>query len=401
MKINIYLKLLPLSSLLIGNHAFSDGPPEVPFSILFLQGEYANSYPDNQIYANGRMQAEVDVFYELKDGYTFIGADLKELYNAQSFSNTVVSDGYNGYIKDVRLGPGVPSASLTSPSINSVARKYLSSSSEGIIQVCVEAQARNNNTNAIITQSTCEGTTNNASAVIEKLSPTNFSSSSFQKTETSIGWHHFSSWIDDWNILTYSFRPNNFTLRRVWDENGLQIDSTQLGRHGITYAPYRLIGSYQANPSYPDNENAARGTSSLYWIEKGVTTSFMEFPSFDGIAYHDGPTPYKKFSMNFNFNTNEDITFIGSFGGAFSRFAAIGASDQIVSRNIANMGWYYPGFPTGASFSTYLNDLEPTGKKVHFEDNFGNRGYFTFARANLWNDYFQDGYYNFQVSTGD
>ncbi|MEW5251361.1 hypothetical protein [Microbulbifer discodermiae] len=104
------LKLMALSSLCISGYVFADGPPEIPFQTLFLEGEYADVFPNNRIYANGRMQAEVDIFYQLKDGYTYIGADLKELYTGQSLENTVVSDGYNGYIKDIRLGSGTPAS---------------------------------------------------------------------------------------------------------------------------------------------------------------------------------------------------------------------------------------------------------------------------------------------------
>ncbi|MEW5251812.1 hypothetical protein, partial [Microbulbifer discodermiae] len=250
----IKLKLMTLSSLFISNYIFASGPPEVPFQSLFIEGEYSTAYPNNRIYANGRMQAEADIFYQIKEGYTFIGAGLKELYSGQPFENTVVSDGYNGYIKDIRLGSGsaatalpLTSSSTSTLSTTQVVRKYLSSSSAGTIQVCVEAQARNDSTNEIITQSTCEGTTNNASISIEKLSPTIFSLSSFIASNAD------GDWTDDWDIKTHTYKPQGFTLRRVWDENGLRLNQNQTDffvDSGINYAPYKLLASY-----HPDRPN--------------------------------------------------------------------------------------------------------------------------------------------------
>ncbi|MEX2964760.1 hypothetical protein, partial [Microbulbifer sp. TYP-18] len=338
------IKLMALSSLFISNYIFASGPPEVPFQSLFVEGEYSTAYPSNRIYANGRMQAEVDIFYQLKDGYTFIGAELKELYSGQSFENTVISDGYNGYTKDIRLGSGTPastslpltSSSTSTLSTTQVVRKYLSSSSTGIIQVCVEAQARNNVTNDIITQSTCEGTTNNASISIEKLSPTNFSLSNFIASSAD------GDWTDDWIIWAYTYQPQGFTLRRVWDENGLRLNQNQTDffvDSGINYAPYKLLASY--HPDRPNQPAQAHlnGSSSLYWIENGVVTSRLEFPYHDLTNYtYQPPGPlYIKHPFDYNFNTNENITFVVTYGGIYK------GDYRTASRNYANMGYLFPG----------------------------------------------------------
>ncbi|MEX2963277.1 hypothetical protein [Microbulbifer sp. TYP-18] len=392
------IKLISLSFLFISNYVFSSGPPEVPFQSLFLEGEYTDIYPNNRIYANGRMQAEVDIYYQLSDGYTFVDADLKELYSGLSLANTVVSDGYNGYIKDVRLGSGTPSftSSLLTSSQTSlvpttqISRKYLSSSSLGIIQVCVEAQARNKSTNEIVKQSTCDNVTNNASISIEKLSPINFSLSSFTASD------HNRGFTDDWIIHALTYRPQGFTLRRVWDDNGIIISKEQLNRHGINYAPYRLLASYQ-----PDREQAypfgdINGSSSLYWISN-TTISQLEFPYVDLYNYipGNGGETYKKHSIDFAFNTNESITFVATYGGILTELFPIGNLYlSPTSHNVANMGFYYPG----VTAPDFWMDLEPRDKRVNFEDNFGNRGYFSFGRRDI-GDYFGPGYYSLDVHT--
>ncbi|MEX2964761.1 hypothetical protein, partial [Microbulbifer sp. TYP-18] len=334
------LKLMALSSLFISNYIFASGPPEVPFQSLFIEGEYSTAYPSNRIYANGRMQAEADIFYQLKEGYTFIGADLKELYSGQSFENTVVSDGYNGYTKDIRLGSGATALSLTSSSTSTlsttqVVRKYLSSSSAGIIQVCVEAQARNDSTSEIITQSTCEGTTNNASISIEKLSPTNFSLSNFI---ASIG---EGDWTDDWIIHAYTYQPQGFTLRRVWDENGHSLSSINnlLSLSGISYAPYKLLASYQPDRPYLPAQSHLNGSSTLYWIENDVVTSRLEFPYHNLSYYEYTPPPaefYIKHPFDYNFNTRENITFVVTYGGIYT------GDYRDSSHNYASMGHFFP-----------------------------------------------------------
>ncbi|MEW5250530.1 hypothetical protein [Microbulbifer discodermiae] len=397
MNIKYKIKLMPLSLLFISNYVFSSGPPEIPFQTLFLEGEYTDIYPNSRIYANGRMQAEVDIYYQLSDGYTFVDADLKELYSGLSFANTVVSDGYNGYIKDVRLGPGTPAfTSLLGPSQTSLAlttqisRKYLSSSSLGIVQVCVEAQARNNSTNEIVTQSTCDNTTNNGSISIEKISPINFSLSNFTRSVYDRGF------TEDWNIHAITYRPQEFTLRRVWDDNGIVISDEQLNRHGINYAPYRLLASYQPDPEQTPPFGDVNGSSSLYWISNAATHQ-LEFPYVDLYDYYPdlGGESYKKHSIGFAFNTNESITFVATYGGVLSAFLVPGGIfPTYSSRDVANMGFYYPGVTT----PDFWMDIEPGGKRVNFEDNFGNRGYFSFARRDI-GDYFGPGYYSLDVHT--
>ncbi|MEW5251362.1 hypothetical protein [Microbulbifer discodermiae] len=272
-----------------------------------------------------------------------------------------------------------------------MARKYLSSSTLGVIRVCVEAKARNNDTNAIITQSTCEGTTNNASVSIEKLSPTNFSLSSFTASDFDTGFQDTSNILDAWKIQALTYKPQGFTLRRVWNEDAITFSSQQLGFHGITSAPYGLLASYQP-PTVIDTEPFTRiyGSTSLYWVSD-TTANELEFPYVNTYNAIAGGILYKKHAINFDFNTNENITFVVTYGGAYTTY--INFNVPVASRNNANMGWYFPGY----TVPDYFMDLEPAEKKVYFEDTFGNRGHFSFSRENR-SDRFGPGYYKISVN---
>lgn len=389
MKIKSKTTLAALIPLIASSAAFA-GPTATPFNKLFLEGEYDNAYPNSQIYANNRMQAEINVIYELNDGYTFVSVDLKRLYDGVALENTIVSNGYNGYVKDIRLGSGTLSSAFSMPKSvsTSIAKKYLSSSSVGTIQVCVEAKARNNTSNNIIIQSTCEGTTNKASVSIEKRSPKTFSLSDFTVNLVD------SDWTDDWIIKAQSYRPIGFSLQRVWDENGGTLPASLLNDSGITNAPYKLLASYHPDRPYLPAQSHLRGSSSLYWVSNAQTNK-LEFPYFDATNFTEPSNQtgslIKKHPFYFNVNTNENITFVTTYGGIYT------GRYYNSSKNYANMGLY---FKEGPGAGGLYDDLEPDGKKVHFEDGSGNRGYFSFSRKDI-GDNFGNAYYSLAVNSSN
>ncbi|MEZ9292260.1 hypothetical protein AB4251_22335 [Vibrio lentus] len=335
------IKLSLLVILLYSSTVFcsSNGPKEEPFSSLYLEGTYANLSPNSKIYANNRMQAEIEIYYQLKPNYTFNQASIKKLYTAEEIDSLSVSDTHSGYVLDIRLGDG----SNRNRRGNGYSRisKFVSGNRADVYHLCVQATANNNTTGETVTQSTCSGTTNKSSVIFELLTPRTFTSSDFTYETSNSGW------INGTIVHLYKYKPNNFTLHKAWHEGGLRLNSQ----------PYRVLGTYSNSQS----------SSALYWIYNTDASSInIPFSTTFGTGWKDR-------AIYGDLNTNEAILFTSSFGRG------------IYSNDSANISKAFPPYKWNQS-------IRPGGKRVYFEDKFGNRGHFTFSRIS-YNDYFEEGYY--------
>ncbi len=341
LKTNSFKKLCLLAFLFNINSAFcsSTGPREEPFSRLYLEGTYVNLSPNSKIYANNRMQAEIEIYYQLKSNYTFDNASLKKLYTAETIDSLSVSDSHSGYVLDIRLEDG-SNRNRRREGYRSVS-KFVSGNRADVYHLCVQATATNNITGESLTQNTCNGTTNKSSAIVELLTPRTFTSSDFTYETSNSGW-------SDGAILhLQKYKPNNFTLQKVWQEGGLRFNNDH----------HRLLGTYSNSQS----------SSALYWIYD-TDAGHINIPF--STTYDTG---WKDRVVYGDLNTDEAIIFVSSFGRG------------IYSSNSANISKAFPPYDWNQSIS-------PDGKIVYFEDKFGNRGYFSFSRTS-YNDYFEEGYY--------
>jgi|GEM_PF-3249105 len=324
----------------------SSGPKEKPFSRLFLEGTYLDVSPNSKIYANNRMQAEIEIYYQLKSNYTFKDASIKKLYTAETIDSLSVSDTHNGYVLDIRLGDG---SGRSKREHYSRVSKYVAGNRADVYQLCVEASATKDSTGEVVTQSTCSGTTNKSSVVVEMLTPRTFSSSDFTYEESGNGWSNGTI------VYLYKYIPNNFTLYKSWHEGGLRLN----GQH------YRLLATYSNSES----------SSAIYWIYD-TDASSINIPF--SITFDPG---WKDRTVYGDINTDDSITFANSFGRS------------IYSDHSANISKAFPPY-------SWSHKISPDGKKVYFEDKFGNRGYFTFPRIS-YNDRFGLGYYLRKVHSGE
>lgn len=330
------------SSLAFGS---STGPKEEPFSRLYLEGTYVDLSPNSKIYANNRMQAEIEIYYQLKSNYTFANAIIKKLYTAETIDSLSVSDTHSGYVLDLRLEDG--SDRNKRERGYSRVSKFVSGNRADVYHLCVQATAINNTTGDSITQNTCNGTTNKSSVVVELLTPRTFTRSDFTYETSNSGWSNGTI------IHLSKYKPNNFTLHNIWHEEGLRLN----GQH------YRVLGTYSNTQS----------SSALYWIYN-KNSGHINIPFSTTVD-----TGWKDRIVYGDLNTGEAIIFASSFGSG------------IYSSNSANISKAFPPYDWNQSIS-------PDGKIVHFEDKFGNRGYFNFSRIS-YNDYFGEGYYLIRINS--
>ncbi|WP_181136586.1 hypothetical protein, partial [Vibrio jasicida] len=200
-----------------------------------IKGVY-NTYPEGKIYANGRMQSEISVYYDIKDNYEFIDVTLKRLYTEEELPG--VSESYNGYVTDIRL------AQTKKNNGDRTTKRvvlYLSSNTPGVEQVCVEAQAKNTVTGSIVKSNTCSNSSNNASISVEKVNKLNYSQDDFKLIYESESNTHDG---DDPNWLRISvFDPVGFELYDIWDQPAADDDYALGYNNGQYEEAYKVLGN--------------------------------------------------------------------------------------------------------------------------------------------------------------
>lgn len=117
----------------------------------------------NTIYANGKMQAPVDIVYELAEGYSVKNVTLKHLYTEEPLNDWFVSDEYNGYLPSVSGGQTYVASKNT-------LHKYISTNSARRAAICVELTASKVGA-ADSMRSTCSGESQSSNVYIIALSP--------------------------------------------------------------------------------------------------------------------------------------------------------------------------------------------------------------------------------------
>ncbi|PXV56795.1 hypothetical protein [Aeromonas veronii] len=122
-----------------------------------------DSSSQNTIYANGNMQAPVDIVYDLASGYSFKEVTLKHLYTDAPLIEWSVSNKYNGYLPSVSGGK-------TFIQKKNTLRRYISTNTPRQAAICVELTASKAGFADSI-KSTCNGESQKSNVYITALSP--------------------------------------------------------------------------------------------------------------------------------------------------------------------------------------------------------------------------------------
>lgn len=203
-----------------------------------------------------------------------------------------------------------------------------------------------------------EGT--DTSFTVQTRQPRSFTLNDFTRSVSQGLWHTDPNDSTQSSIVhTREYHPNGFTLKRVWDENGFRLNGSN----------YRVLGSYWTkNGGHAYDRSTS--TSSLYWIydvyNKEVRLPFMN--------WEDG---WYTRSMGKIISTQNTIVFGETHGGG-----------EFKTMN-ANVYGAIIGNP---------DEKNPLTSRVHFEDTYGNSGFFSFSRLNR-GDSRNNGYYNYFVSS--
>ena len=133
------------------------GPPGSAIKDLRIVA--GNGTSATTIYANGNMQAKLNIFYELDSGESVDSIKIKELYTGNELSKWTVSDiKNNNFVNDVQSGM------VQSGQLKTYLSKYLTTNSPSLTSVCVELTTINGSV-----KSTCKGDTNQSSVQIKAL----------------------------------------------------------------------------------------------------------------------------------------------------------------------------------------------------------------------------------------
>ena len=159
--------LVALSTFFNVSHAqeLYAGPPDSGFKNLKIFASDGTSQVN--IFANGNMQAKLDIIYDLAPGYELKDIHLKQYNTEDELEGWKVSDTSNQYIHQI------DSSSLTISVLDGkTAERYISTEDEisNRISVCVEATAINKN-GVEAKKSNCNSQTTNTSVYVNAIAP--------------------------------------------------------------------------------------------------------------------------------------------------------------------------------------------------------------------------------------
>ncbi|MGF1903584.1 hypothetical protein [Aliivibrio salmonicida] len=274
----------------------SSGIPNLPpdYGIKKLEIFAGSGLSDTYIYANGNMQAQLDVLYELEEaGDSVEKISLKKSKTGGSLSalGWNVTDIKNPYFShDTRLKIDPRSSDTHSPSY-SYLTKYVSTNLKDNISVCVELTTVNG-----YFKSTCyEDSLANRAVEIHAKQDQVFT-------------------VADWNLSVHTKITNS-----LGDESWIRGYTPPNGRT-IAYVDYK--GAYAkygrtaknskvifASPSYSENLRKGQSILNVFMPKTGLTSQIFYY----GKILDNSHVQYKPYTVYGTANTTNSLIFVSNY----------------------------------------------------------------------------------------
>ncbi|MPY23760.1 hypothetical protein [Shewanella sp. YLB-07] len=293
-----YLKLskkvthtISYSCLFLFSSTVFAGPPTS--SIKDLRIMAGNGTAVTQIYANGNMQAELKVFYQLDSNDSVKSIAIKELYTGQDLSGWNIADSKNQeFWNDIIPNSKERDERSVMPKDYAVlSYKYLTTNTEvGYTDVCVELTTKSGSF-----KSTCDGKTNDSHVKITSL----------PKRVLDV-----ASWD-----LTLHEKINNSFGDEAWFRK-----FTPRGNAQIAYVDYN--GAYERSGRTPPNAKMIFGSPSYnFTVRKSQSTLFVFEPNTGTTAkslvyakiWKDGSKAYANYTVNDVTSTANSVVFLTNY----------------------------------------------------------------------------------------
>ncbi len=218
MRENKFLIAIILS--MISFNLMADAPPDSGVRKLAIFA--ANDGNQVNIYANDRMQAKVDVVYELEDGYKLENIELKKYITEDNLYDWKVDINSNEYRHDIMSTKNdiYSIEKLTQDRTGSSETKYLRTAVPQTIRICAVLTAIKNSIES--KKSTCDGGSINSDVAISAYAAISYTLDDFiisydsakgliKKEKVEYGWE------------SIELRPrSNFILQKIVTSEGLE-----------------------------------------------------------------------------------------------------------------------------------------------------------------------------------
>ena len=252
--------LVALSTCFNVSHAqeLNAGPPDSGFKNLKIFASDGTSQVN--IFANGNMQAKLDIIYDLAPGYELKDIHLKQYNTEDELEGWKVSDTSNQYIHQI------DSSSLTISVLDGkTAERYISTEDEisNRISVCVEATAIKDGVET--KKSTCQPGASDAFVYINAITPYYLGKEDFEL----ISWTNSSlleSWSDTIEIREQTLMKKPKTPRIL----NIESDSWHKGDDAIYAENAFVIENYVDNQPSQVSQVAS-------WLERSSFQTFVKF----------------------------------------------------------------------------------------------------------------------------
>ncbi|EAR57581.1 hypothetical protein SKA34_08343 [Photobacterium sp. SKA34] len=252
--------LVALSTCFNVSHAqeLNAGPPDSGFKNLKIFASDGTSKVN--IFANGNMQAKLDIIYDLAPGYELKDIHLKQLNTEDELEGWKISDTSNQYLHQIDN-----LSSSISVSDSMTAHRYISTEDEipNSISVCVEATAIKDGVES--KKSTCNAQTSNAFVYINAITPHYLGKEDFDL----ISWADsplLEKWEDTIEIKEQTLMKKPDTLRIL----NIESDSWHKGDDAIYAENAFVIENYVNNLPSQVSQVAS-------WLENSNYETFVKF----------------------------------------------------------------------------------------------------------------------------
>ncbi|HDI3294079.1 TPA: hypothetical protein PMD70_003448 [Vibrio cholerae] len=154
----------------------------------------SNGTQSTSIYANGTMQAEINIMYELESGYSFEQARLKVANTGGNLDGWIVSQVDNGYEHDL---PANSTVAYKEKVLGNSKVLYLSTYTAKAVLVCAEITVKKNDSGSETVVSTCSNQSQNAAVSVNAIPPAYLTSSDFELTSWDESREIIGTIVDD------------------------------------------------------------------------------------------------------------------------------------------------------------------------------------------------------------
>lgn len=364
---NTRIIIMALSLLSISITA-ATAPPES--AIKKLEIFAADASNRTAIYANGKMQAELNVIYELEQGYTVKNVEIKKLKTEGGLTDWKVEDKSNGFLNQFPGGvPPLDEAFYEDATVKfyqahsamdaktqmdlavgkvQSTTKYLSTSRPTNESVCVILTVSNGTDNS--KQSTCDGSTNNASVYIAAHEPRKYS-------------------IDDFDIkVDFDNKFRKFTDMGITFEYAIKALTLKPKSNGGLSKAFKLKAIDTTNLVDHNPDKNRHIVASHYTVLKsgGDTDSILYVMGDPEQVVANYPLYYRAVGINAATLRDKKVTTNGEIN-----------IDMIFGRHEQKKGGLQ------GTFSRDINKPEYETRNVNFYDQYGNHGQLKVRRSSI------------------